>query len=158
MLEASELLALRNTLVISREARRILEAHAQEVPLLADLGEGLSEGLGLVDAINKTISERGEVLDSASEALGHIRSEMKVTHTRLMERMNRYLNDPATASMLQEALITQRSGRYVLPLRAEFKGRIPAIIHDQSASGATLFIEPLAVVEWNKQNTGVGTR
>ena len=69
VLEASELLALRNTLVISREARRILEAHAQEVLMLADLGEGLSEGLGLVDAINKTISERGEVLDSASEAL-----------------------------------------------------------------------------------------
>jgi len=68
-----------------------------------------------------------------------------------MERMNRYLNDPATTSMLQEALITQRSGRYVLPLRAEFKGRIPAIIHDQSASGATLFIEPLAVVEWNNK-------
>ena len=150
-LEANELLALRNTLVISREARRILEAHAQEVPLLSDLGESLSEGLGLVDAINKSISERGEVLDSASEALGHIRSEMKVTHSRLMERMNRYLNDPATASMLQEALITQRSGRYVLPLRAEFKGRIPAIIHDQSASGATLFIEPLAVVEWNNK-------
>jgi len=119
--------------------------------MLADLGEGLSEGLGLVDAINKSISERGEVLDSASDALGHIRSEMKVTHSRLMERMNRYLNDPATTSMLQEALITQRSGRYVLPLRAEFKGRIPAIIHDQSASGATLFIEPLAVVEWNNK-------
>ena len=119
--------------------------------MLADLGEGLSDGLGLVDAINKSISERGEVLDSASEALGHIRSEMKVTHSRLMERMNRYLNDPATTSMLQEALITQRSGRYVLPLRAEFKGRIPAIIHDQSASGATLFIEPLAVVEWNNK-------
>ena len=92
------------------------------------LGESLSEGLGLVDAINKSISERGEVLDSASEALGHIRSEMKVTHSRLMERMNRYLNDPATTSMLQEALITQRSGRYVLPLRAEFKGRIPACL------------------------------
>ncbi len=104
-----------------------------------------------MDAINKSISERGELLDSASEALGHIRSEMKVTHSRLMECMNRYLNDPATASMLQEALITQRSGRYVLPLRAEFKGRIPAVIHDQSASGATLFIEPLAVVDWNNK-------
>jgi DNA mismatch repair protein MutS2 len=91
------------------------------------------------------------VLDSASEALGRIRSELKVTHERLMSRLEKYINDPSSAKMLQEALITQRGGRYVLPLRAEFKGRIKAVIHDQSASGATLFIEPLAVVEWNNK-------
>ena len=90
-------------------------------------------------------------MDGASEALSRIRSEMKVTHARLMERLSRYLNDPNSAHMLQEALITQRGGRYVLPLKSEFKGRIKAIIHDQSASGATLFIEPIAVVEWNNK-------
>lgn len=150
-LEAVELLAIRNTLVISRNAKRVFEEHAPDALSLAGHAANLSEGLGLVDLINKTISERGEVLDGASEALSRIRSEMKVTHARLMERLSRYLNDPNSAHMLQEALITQRGGRYVLPLKSEFKGRIKAIIHDQSASGATLFIEPIAVVEWNNK-------
>ena len=150
-LEAVELLAIRNTLVISRNAKRVFEEHAPDALSLAGHAANLSEGLGLVDLINKTISERGEVLDGASETLSRIRSEMKVTHARLMERLSRYLNDPNSAHMLQEALITQRGGRYVLPLKSEFKGRIKAIIHDQSASGATLFIEPIAVVEWNNK-------
>ena len=61
------------------------------------------------------------------------------------------VNDVSTAPMLQESLITQRNGRYVLPLRAEFKGRMKSIVHDQSASGATLFVEPLVIVELNNR-------
>jgi len=151
VLEASDFLAIKNTLIIARSVQRILEDNTSEAPHLAEIGLGLPIGIGLVDSISKTISERGEVLDSASEALGRIRSELKVTHERLMSRLEKYINDPSSAKMLQEALITQRSGRYVLPLRAEFKGRIKAVIHDQSASGATLFIEPLAIVEWNNK-------
>ncbi len=150
-LEANELLAVRNTLILSRTARRVLLDNAEAAPTLAAFAEALSDGKGLIDLINRTISERGEVLDSASPELAHIRSEIKVVHNRLMERLNRYLNDPVSARMLQESLITQRSGRYVLPLRAEHKGQIKAIIHDQSSSGATLFIEPIAVVELNNK-------
>lgn len=150
-LEAVDLLAIRATLIISRTARHILEDHRADAPRMAELAEGLTDGLGLVDLISRTISDRGEVLDSASDALGHIRSEMKISHARLMERLSRYVSDADSARMLQEPIITQRGGRYVLPLRAEFKGRIKAIVHDQSASGATLFIEPIAVVEWNNK-------
>jgi len=150
-LEASDLLSVRNTLILSRTARRVLLDNAEAAPTLAGLAENLSDGQGLIDLINRTISERGEVLDSASPELAHIRSEIKVVHNRLMDRLNRYLNEPSSARMLQETLITQRSGRYVLPLRAEHKGQIKAIIHDQSASGATLFIEPIAVVELNNK-------
>ena len=150
-LEASDLLAVRNTLILSRTARRVLLDNAETAPILAAMAEGLSDGGGLIDLINRTISERGEVLDSASPELAHIRSEIKVVHARLMDRLNRYLTDPASSRMLQETLITQRSGRYVLPLRAEHKGQIKAIIHDQSASGATLFVEPIAVVELNNK-------
>ncbi|NMB90376.1 MAG: endonuclease MutS2, partial [Chloroflexi bacterium] len=102
-------------------------------------------------AISRSISERGEVLDHASEQLAGIRGELKVSHERLMSRLERMVNDPKNAPILQEALITQRNGRYVIPLRAEFKGRLRSIIHDQSASGATLFVEPLAVVELNNR-------
>jgi DNA mismatch repair protein MutS2 len=69
----------------------------------------------------------------------------------LLYRLERMLGDPHTAPMLQESIITQRNGRYVIPLRAEFKSKLKSIIHDQSSSGATLFVEPLAVVELNNR-------
>ena len=150
-LEAPNLLAIRNSLIVSREARRFLLEKSSEAPLLAEMAQSLSDGHGLIDLINKTINDRGEVLDSASPLLERIRSELKITHSRLMDRMNRYLTDPGSARMLQESLITQRGGRYVLPLKAEHKGQIKSIVHDQSSSGATLFVEPLAVVEWNNK-------
>jgi DNA mismatch repair protein MutS2 len=150
-LEAPNMLAIRNTLVVSRDARRFLLEKSAEAPVLAEMAVSLSDGHGLIDLINKTINDRGEVLDSASPHLQQIRSELKITHSRLMDRMNRYLTDPGSARMLQESLITQRGGRYVLPLKAEHKGQIKSIIHDQSSSGATLFVEPLAVVEWNNK-------
>ncbi|MEL7626264.1 MAG: endonuclease MutS2 [Anaerolineaceae bacterium] len=150
-LEAANLLAIRNTLIVSRETRRFLLEKSEEAPVLAEMAVRLSDGHGLIDLINKTINERGEVLDSASPHLGQIRSDLKITYARLMERMNRYLTDPGSARMLQESLITQRGGRYVIPLKAEHKGQIKSIVHDQSSSGATLFVEPLAVVEWNNK-------
>ena len=151
VLEPADLLAIKNTLIVSRGMRRILENMADDAPELASLADGLPVGLGLVDQISKTISDRGDVLDSASDKLGDIRREMKITYERMMSRLQRYISDSSTARMLQEPIITQRNGRNVLPLRAEFKGRIKAVVHDQSASGATLFIEPIAVVEWNNR-------
>jgi DNA mismatch repair protein MutS2 len=151
VLEPVELLAIKNTLIVSRTVRRVLEDMADEIPHLSGYAEGLPVRLGLVDLISKTISDRGEVLDSASEKLGAVRREMKITFERMMARMQRYITDSNTAKMLQEPIITQRNGRNVLPLRAEFKGKIKAVVHDQSASGATLFVEPLAVVEWNNR-------
>ena len=151
ILEPGDFLAVKNTLILSRNLKRILDEMISDTPHLSGLAEDLPDGLGLVDQISKTISDRGEVMDSASEKLTEIRRDMKITYERMMSRMQKYITDPATVRMLQEPIITQRSGRNVLPLRAEFKGRIKAVIHDQSSSGATLFIEPLAVVEWNNQ-------
>jgi len=103
----------------------------------------------LVDTISRAISERSEILDTASDKLGIIRRDIRIAHDRLLTKMQRIVSDPNNTPYLQETLITQRDGRYVLPLRAEFKGRIRSVVHDQSASGATLFIEPLSVVELN---------
>ncbi len=118
-------------------------------PRLGDLSLALPETHGVVDAISRTLSDKGEVLDGASPRLASLRAELRVAHERLMSRLQRYLGDSKTAQMLQDTIITQRDGRYVIPLRSEFKGQIKAIVHDQSASGATLFVEPLAVVELN---------
>ena len=151
VLDPEDLLQVKFTLIVSRTARRVLEDIAEEVPNLSSLAEALPIGLGLVDQISRTISDRGDVMDSASPKLSEIRNEMKITYERMMSRLQRFISDQSTARMLQEPIITQRNGRNVIPLRAEFKGRIKGVIHDQSASGATLFIEPLAVVEWNNR-------
>ncbi|MEW5941390.1 MAG: MutS2/Smr-associated SH3 domain-containing protein, partial [Chloroflexota bacterium] len=133
-----------------RERARVREKE-YSYPHLTELARGLPDTRGLVDAVSRTLSDRGEVLDSASPKLASLRREIKVAHDRLMSRLQRYLTDPHTASMLQESLITQRDGRYVIPLRAENKGKIKSIVHDQSSSGATLFVEPLNVVEANNE-------
>jgi DNA mismatch repair protein MutS2 len=118
-------------------------------PRLSELALALPNPLGVVDVISRTISDKGEVLDSASPKLAAIRAEVRVARERLMTRLQKYLSDGRSAQMLQDSIITQRDGRYVIPLRSEHKGKIKAIVHDQSSSGATLFVEPLAVVELN---------
>jgi len=151
VLEPQALLDVKSTLIACRDLKKSLEVAASEAPRLAEIAKGLPETYGLVDAISRVLSERGDVLDSASQKLTSLRRELKVAHDRLMSKLQKYLTDSKSASMLQETIITQRDGRFVIPLRAEFKGRIKAVVHDQSSSGATLFIEPLAVVELNNQ-------
>jgi DNA mismatch repair protein MutS2 len=147
VLDPQQLLDVKSTLISSRELKRSLERKTDEYPHLAQLAIGLAESHGVVDSISRVLSERGEVLDSASPKLGSLRREIKIAHDRLMSRLQRYLTE--SANKLQEPIITQRDGRYVIPLRAEFKGQIKAIVHDQSSSGATLFVEPLPIVELN---------
>ena len=149
VLDPQSFLDIRSTLVACRDLKKSLEKKNDVYPHLAQLAVGLPETFGLVDSISRTLSERGEVLDSASVKLAGLRRETKVTRGRLMTRLQRYLTE--SASKMQEPIITQRDGRYVIPLRAEFKGQIKAIVHDQSSSGATLFVEPLPVVELNNQ-------
>jgi DNA mismatch repair protein MutS2 len=146
-----ELLDLKSTLVAARTLVRTFERLTEQFPNLCAIASQMPPPSGLIEAITRTISERGEILDSASEKLSHIRRDMRIAHDRLMSKLQRMISDPKNAVLLQEALITQRDGRYVIPLRAEYKGRIKSIVHDQSASGATLFVEPFGVVEHNNQ-------
>ncbi len=146
-----DLLTIRSTLVRARTLNRTLGRLADQFPNIADIAERLAAPSSVVDEIGRCIDERGEVLDSASDALARIRREMREAHSRLMERLQRIIGTSTNAQYLQEAIITQRGGRYVIPLRAEFKGRIPGLVHDQSGSGATLFIEPIAIVDLNNQ-------
>ena len=151
VLAPNELLDVKSTLVAARTLARTFERLAIQFPVLTGIVTQLPPPFGLIDAISRALSERGEILDGASDRLEHIRRDLRIVHDRLMARLQRMVSDPKNAPLLQEALITQRDGRYVLPLRAEFKGRIRSIVHDQSSSGATLFVEPLAVVEMNNQ-------
>jgi DNA mismatch repair protein MutS2 len=151
ILDPHELLDVKFTLISARQMARTFERLEAQFPHLFDLASQLPPPLGIVDSISRAISERGDILDSASPALSSIRKEIRIVHDRLNSRLQRMVSDPKNAPYLQEALVTQRDGRFVIPLRAEFKGRIKSIVHDQSSSGATLFVEPLAVVELNNQ-------
>lgn len=151
VLEPNQLLDIKYTLIASRSLRRIFEKQSDQFPHISELALRLPPPLGLVDAISRTLSERGEVLDSASDKLASIRRDLRIQHDRLLSRMQSMLSNPDIAPYLQDNLITQRDGRYVIPLRADFKGKVKAVVHDSSSSGATLFVEPLSVVEQNNK-------
>jgi DNA mismatch repair protein MutS2 len=149
VLNPAELLAVKVTMQVGRELERALEKNRIEYPLLNELSVNFHPPSGLIEAITRCISEQAEVMDSASVKLGALRREVRLAHEKLMSKLERMVNDPRNAPLLQEPIITQRNGRYVIPLRTDFKGRIKSIVHDQSSSGSTLFVEPLATVELN---------
>jgi DNA mismatch repair protein MutS2 len=116
---------------------------------LAGLRDELDDAPALRERIERTVDDAGEVLDSASAELAAIRKRMRTAQDRVRERLNAMLRSSDLAGSISEPIVTVRAARYVIPVRAEAKGRVKGIVHDQSASGATLFIEPLSVVELN---------
>ncbi|MFP4321329.1 MAG: endonuclease MutS2 [Anaerolineales bacterium] len=149
VLDTSTLLDIRSTLRRATTLRRMLTNMRGQYPLLARIVDPLEECSGLQHEIARVISEDGHVLDSASTKLAIIRRDLKQAFDRLQSKLNSIINNSNNAQYLQEQLITQRNGRYVIPVKADFKGRIPGIVHDQSSSGATLWVEPLKTVEIN---------
>jgi DNA mismatch repair protein MutS2 len=147
ILQPTDLLDIQSTLRAGRRVQRTLLRLRGQIPLLADIAARIEPCEALVDEIGRCINDQGEVVDRASEKLARIRGEMRTAYERLLDKLNRIIANPRNASYLQDALVTQRGGRYVIPIKSDFKGRIPGIVHDTSASGATLFIEPLSVVE-----------
>lgn len=151
MLEAQTLLDIRYTLRRSTTLRRTVGRMKGQYPLLSELINEAEECTGLQEEIAGVLNDNGEVMDNASPKLALIRRDLKVSYDRLMTKLNRIINNQNNAQFLQDVIITTRNGRYVVPLKSEFKGRIPGIVHDSSSSGATLFIEPLATVENNNE-------
>jgi DNA mismatch repair protein MutS2 len=147
VLRPAELLDIRSTLRAGRRVQRLLERLRADVPLLADIAARIEPCEDVAGEIDRCISEQAEVVDHASPKLATIRREMRTTHERLLDKLEGIIANPRNASILQEPLVTQRGGRYVIPIKAEFKGRIPGVVHDTSASGATFFIEPLSTLD-----------
>ena len=151
VLPTQDLLDVRSTIEAAINIKKTFEKNVLHYPNMHALVSAMNPPTALLKAIIIAISEHGEVLDSASEALGKIRKEIQVFHHRIFERLESLIHDPQVIPILQEQIITQRDGRFVIPLKADFKGKIKALIHDQSASGATLFIEPLTILDLNNR-------
>ena len=145
-----ELLEVRQTLVAARKLKRSILHGEREFPLLAQTAQGIVECPHVVSAIDGALDDQGAVLDNASPKLAKLRRELRIVRDRIQDKLQRILNSD-TSQYLQDSIVSQRGGRWVVPLQANFKGRIRGIVHDQSASGATLWIEPLATVELNNQ-------
>ncbi len=151
-LNADELLAILSLLDVARHAK----AYARETSdaagdTLTGMFDALKPLTPLAEEIRRCIPSPGEISDDASPALRDIRRKIRSAGDRIHTLMNSMLNNTAVRSCLQDAVITMRNDRYCLPVRAEYKSQVPGMIHDQSASGATLFIEPMAVVNLNNE-------
>ena len=149
MLSPYELVEVLATLRASEHVARLMRKVSEQFPLLWSLAVDLPVRPGLEGRIGESVSDDGDVLDSASPDLRRIRAQILAAQQRLQERLGTLVNTYRTA--LQEPIITTRSDRYVLPVRAEARGQVKGIVHDQSGSGATLFIEPTIVVEMNNK-------
>lgn len=149
MLSPHELVEILATLRASEYVSRLVRKVSEHFPLLWSLAVDLPVRPGLEARIGESINEDGDILDSASPALRRIRAELRAAQQRLQDRLGTLVNEYRSA--LQEPIITTRSDRYVLPVRAEARGQVKGIVHDQSGSGATVFIEPAVVVEMNNR-------
>src|SRR6266487_5144153 len=118
-------------------------------PQMRELAGGLPAHPRLVRRIEEVVGDEGEVLDSASTRLRRLRGEVRAANQRLQQRLRTLVGE--LGSVLQEPIVTTRGDRYVVPVKADFRGRVRGIVHDHSASGATVFVEPMAVVELNNQ-------
>ncbi|HVF99816.1 MAG TPA: endonuclease MutS2, partial [Chloroflexia bacterium] len=150
VLDPGEVLMVLDTLRACRILHGVITRTAEqrgELPTLAFIADGLTLLPKLEQEIERCISEDGQVLDSASPALGKIRVGIRAAHNRLMQRLQQLISSEAAGRALQEPIITLRNGRYVVPVKRDFQGMLKGIVHDQSNTGSTLFVEPLAVVD-----------
>ncbi len=144
---------LLNVAVLLRAARCTRDALAdrENTPLLRAKAEGLFTARNLEKDITDAILSEDEIADRASSELMNIRRHLRGAQDRIREKLNQMIHSSAMQKVLQDPIITMRGDRYVLPVRAEFRSSVPGLVHDQSASGATLFIEPMAAVEMGNE-------
>ena len=151
-----ELLSISSLLTVAARARSYGrhepqedDGDSEEFDSLEPMFRALEPLTPLNNEIKRCILSEDEVADDASPGLAHVRRSMKITSDRIHTQLNSMLN--SNRSYLQDAVITMRNGRYCLPVKAEYKNQVPGMVHDQSSTGSTLFIEPMAIVRLNNE-------
>jgi len=148
-LDPTELLQVRDTLHAARQVRSRITRLEAQFPGLADIAWRIVVQKSLVEAVTRVLTDRGDIRDDASPELSRIRRELEISQKRILNKLDRMLGSSSVSPYLQEAVITRREGRYVIPVQASYKSKVEGIVHDRSSSGVTYFMEPLAVVELN---------
>ena len=149
VLTLEELVDIRSTLYAMRNVKEFFKGLEIEAPTLKEWAHGI-EILGQLERrLENTLDEHGSLRDDASVELRRLRTEIQTTQNRIKERVGAALRAPENQKYFQEAIVTLRDERYVIPVKAEYRRFFPGIVHDQSATGATLFVEPMAIVELN---------
>lgn len=146
VLDASSLVEVQQTLAALHDLRRYLKSISGDFPLLWNIAEGIAELHQIEKDIGTCIDPSGEVLDSASPALANIRAQLRTTRSQILEKLEAIVRSPRGDRFLQEDVITEREGRYVLLVKVEHRHDIKGIVHDISNTGATVFMEPTATV------------
>ena len=148
-LSQKALLQVGETLRAARSARSSLVTDREDTPRITALARQLFTNRPLEEEIFNAILSEDEISDHASPELASIRRHIRQCNDKVRDKLNAIIHNPNMQKYLQDALITVRNGRYVIPVKSENRQNVPGLIHDQSASGATLFIEPMGVVEIN---------
>ena len=148
-LEPLNLLGLADYLESIDATRRVIGSASEPYPILKRLVEAIASFAGEISSVRRKIEPSGDVADNASPALASIRDRLRKQKSKLRSTLESFLRERDTSKYLQEQVVTDRNGRYVLMVRAEHRGSIPGIVHGASASGQSLFLEPLGTVEIN---------
>ncbi|MGI6647945.1 MAG: endonuclease MutS2 [Bacillota bacterium] len=151
ILDPSELLQVSSTLAVSRRLKHFLLGRTAPETIIGQLAGQLGIFHELEKKVEECISDEAEVKDSASPTLLRLRRQLAVLQSRVREKLDSILRQTELQKYLQEAIITMRGDRYVVPVKQEYRHQVPGIIHDQSASGATVYIEPMVVVQINNE-------
>lgn len=149
ILNPHELLDIYHLLRASRLAIKYTDEDS--VRILKNISSGIMENKELEKKLNDMINEDGVVRDDASLALKSIRKQIETSRQRIKDYLQNFIRSGNNQTLLQDALVTERAGRYVVPVKQEYRHEVKGIVHDESASGATVFIEPLPVVEHNNK-------
>ncbi len=157
MLNTRELLDIAGVLFCARAAASYASGRG-EARTLNRLFASLMPNRFLEEKITNSITGEEELADGASPELADIRRKMRAATARVRDSLQKIISSPSYSKVLQEAIITQRGGRYVVPVRAEKKGELPGLVHDVSSSGATLFVEPMGVVKANNELRELGAK
>ena len=150
-LTMKQLLEVLYNLHVTRNAASFLKSDLPELPIIKGLAEVLSIQKRLEDDIDRCILSEDEMADSASPELKSIRRNIQRQNEAIRVKINQILNSSENRTMLQDSIVTMRQGRYVVPVKQEHKAKFSGIVHDQSSTGATLFIEPQAIVNLNNE-------
>ena len=149
MLEANEFLNIAGTLSAAKKIKKFFKELDLEATLLKTWAAKIEVLTQLEQQIENSIDEHGNLLDSASVELGKLRREIRTSQLKIKEKLDAILRSSEYQKYFQDSLVTLRGDRYVIPIKQEYRQFFPGIVHDQSSSGATLFIEPMSIIDLN---------